>query len=222
MVETKNIYEGKASRVVRVLLVNWPKTWDLRTLAKEADVTLGTAQGVASNLLKENYAIRESQRGQFKLMNPWALLKRWAAHNNFVRRHQFVHYYTFEQEIEKFLEQIKSKSDKAPKYALTTLVGALKVAPYVRPTNIYLYVQSKEDAKKWGGLLNLSPIETSGNIIFVVPDDSNVFYGTQTIDGIKVVSKVQLYVDLLNYAGRGEEAAEALYKKIEKEWAQKG
>ncbi|MEW5996113.1 MAG: type IV toxin-antitoxin system AbiEi family antitoxin [Candidatus Micrarchaeota archaeon] len=220
MVEAKNMFEGKASRVVRVLLVKWPKTWDLRNLAKEAQVSLGTAQAVVNTLLKENYAIRESKRGEFKLMNPWTLLKRWAAYNTYNRRHKFVHYYTSEQEIEKFLEKMKSK--KGPPYALTTLVGALQVAPYVRPTNIHLYVQSEQDARKWAELLELQPTEQAGNIIFAIPDDSSIFYGVRDIGGIKVVSNIQLYVDLLNYPARGEEAAEQLYKKIEKEWAGKG
>lgn len=219
MPEAKNIFEGKASRVIRVLLVNWPKTWDLRTLAKEANVSLYTAQAVANSLLKGNYAIRESKRGELKLMNPITILKRWAAYNDFNKRHAFVHYYTFEQEIGKFLEQMKSK--KGPEYALTTLVGAQQIAPYVRPTDIYLYVQSAEDAKKWALLLDLKPVERAGNIAFVVPDDLEVFYGKQSINGIEIVSNAQLFIDLFNYPGRGEEASAELFKKIEKEWAKK-
>lgn len=203
--------------MIRVLLVNWPKTWNLRGLAKEADVSLPTAQRVSNTLLKENYAIRERKRGELKLMNPLLLLKRWAAYNHFASRHRFVRYYTFEQEIGKFLELMKSKP--GPPYALTTLVGALQIAPYVRPVDIYFYVQSEEDAKKWATLLDLKPTERGGNIVFVVPDDQQVFYGMQTINSINVVSNVQLYVDLFNYAGRGEEAADALIKKMEKDWA---
>lgn len=217
MIGTKNIFEGKASRIVRILLVNWPKKWNLRDLAKEANVTLGTAQKVANTLLKENYAIRERRRAEFKLMNPLRLLRRWGAYNDFSTRHEFVRYYTFEQEIGRFLEQIKSK--QGPQYALTTLVGALQVAPYVRATDVYLYVSSKDDAKKWAELLELKPVEREGNIIFVIPDDNYVFYGMQTINGVNVISNVQLYVDLFNYAGRGEEAADALIKKMEKDWA---
>ena len=215
----KNILEGRSSRVIRVLLTNWPKSWDLRSLAKEADVTLGTAQRVANTLLKEKYALRESKRGEFRLMDPVRLLRRWAAYTDFTSRHKFIHYYTFEQEIETFLELIKSKN--GPEYALTTLVGALQVAPPVRPTDLYLYIKSEEDAKKWAELLGLKPVEKAGNIIFVIPDDPHLFYHSQDINGIKIVSNIQLYVDLFNYPGRGEEAAAELVKKIEKEWAKK-
>ncbi len=220
MVEIKNLFEMSASRIIRVLLVKWPKTWDLRSLAKESGVSLGTAHTVAHTLLKGKYAIRESHRGEFKIINPWVLLKRWGAYNQYNNRHRFVHYYSYEHDMGKFLEQVKTKS--GPSYALTTLVGALQVAPYVRPTNIHIYVQSEKDAKQWAKLLDLAPIEETGNIIFAIPDDDHIFYGSQNINGINVVSNVQLYVDLLNYPARGEEAAEALYKKIEKDWIKKG
>jgi hypothetical protein len=219
MIEAKNMFEGKASRVIRVLLVNWPKSWDLRKLAEESDVSLSTAQAVANTLLKGAYAIRERKRAEFRLMEPLKLLRRWAAYNDFSSRHKFIHYYTFEQEIEKFLGMLKST--KGPEYALTTLVGALQVAPYVRPSDVYLYIKSEDDAKKLAGLLGLKPVERAGNIIFVIPDDLSIFYGSRVIDGVTVVSTVQLYADLFNYAGRGEEAAGELIKKIEKEWAKK-
>jgi hypothetical protein len=219
MIEAKNMFEGKASRVVRVLLVNWPRSWELRSLAKEANVSLSTAQAVANTLLKDGYAIRESKRAEFRLMDPLKLLRRWAAYNDFSSRHRFMHYYSFEEEIGKFLGRLKSV--KGPGYALTTLVGALQVAPYVRPSNVYLYVNSEDDAKKLAGSLDLKPVEKAGNIVFVIPDDPNILYGSQDINGVKVVSTVQLYADLFNYAGRGEEAAGELIKKIEKEWAKK-
>ena len=98
----------------------------------------------------------------------------------------------------------------------------MQVAPYVRPTNIYLYVQSEKDAKTLATLLELEPVEGTGNIIFAIPDDPAVFYGVQKINKLSIVSNVQLCVDLLNYAGRGEEAAGELFKKIERGWAKKG
>ena len=39
------------------------------------------------------------------------------------------------------------------------------------------------------------------------PYDKGVFYGVQDVNGVSVVSDVQLYLDLKKYRGRGEEAA---------------
>ncbi len=110
------------------------------------------------------------------------------------------------------------KAKKGPEYAFTALAGALLIAPFVRPTNAHIYVKTEEDAKNWANLLGLIPVEENGNVKFAIPKDEGVFYGSRTINGANVISYVQLYVDLLNYPGRGEEAAAEVKKVIEKRW----
>ena len=56
----------------------------------------------------------------------------------------------------------------------------------------------------------------------VIPYDEGVFYGTRQLEGVKVASSVQLYVDLYNFAGRGEEASSKVLEVVAKEWAKKG
>jgi hypothetical protein len=41
-----------------------------------------------------------------------------------------------------------------------------------------------------------------------------VYYGEQTIETLSVVSNVQLYLDLINYQGRGEEQATAIREQL--------
>jgi len=66
-------------------------------------------------------------------------------------------------------------------------------------------------------------VETGGNVSIVLPYDEGVFYGVSQVGGVKIVSKVQLYVDLFNYPARGEEAAEMMLRALENQWApQKG
>lgn len=52
----------------------------------------------------------------------------------------------------------------------------------------------------------------------VLPYDEGIFYGVSQVDGVNVVSKVQLFVDLFNYPARGEEAAEVMLRSLEKQW----
>ena len=97
------------------------------------------------------------------------------------------------------------------------------VAPYVRPTDFHLYVHpslGKDGPLLLARPLGLSPIEKSGNVKLVTPYDEGVFYGSAQAGGATVVSPVQLYVDLYNYPGRGEEAAEKVLEKIVKSWEQ--
>lgn len=103
---------------------------------------------------------------------------------------------------------------------LTVLSGAYLVAPYVRPTTIHFYIKQREKARIWVESLDLRPVEMGGNVSMVLPYDEGVFYGAGKVSGLNVVSKVQLYVDLYNYPARGEEAAEALSRDLNMEWAQ--
>ena len=213
------LFASKAIDIIRVLLIRYPKSWALRDLAGEANVSLGQAFKVSSALIKERLALRVSPRTELILMEPFSLLKRWAAVNNFTAHTRFIDYYSGEEDVLKFLEKLKSI--KTPEYALTGLAGALLIAPFVRPTNVHIYVNSEEDARKLARSLGLMPVEGSGNVKFAIAKGRGVFYGLNDINGVNVVSDVQLYVDLLNYPARGEEAAGEIYKRIEKRWKEK-
>jgi hypothetical protein len=211
-----NFFVGKSSDIIRVLLVNYPKTWTIRALSKEANVSLGWTSKVANSLMKEKFVIKESGRAELKLMAPSELLKKWATYNNFMVNTQFFDYYSIEQDITRFLGKFNNVN--GPDYALTGLAGAALVHPFVRPTDVFMYVKSEKDVKKWSELLQLMPVEKQGNIHFSLPESNGIFYGLQEKNGIKIVSDVQLYVDLLNYPGRGLEAAEPIINHITKNW----
>jgi hypothetical protein len=218
MAGLRSLFAGKSIKIIRVLLVDYPAELTLREICEKAGVSLRWASVVAKALIRENLALRESQKSALRIMAPSDLLRRWGAVNNFVANTKFVDYYSKEEDITKFFGQFKGK--KGPEYAFTALAGGLLTSPFVRPTNVHLYVKSEEDAKKWARLLDLVPVEKNGNVKFAVAESPGVFYGAKEIDGVRVVSDVQLYVDLLNYPARGEEAAQAVLKVIEKRWKQ--
>ena len=220
MSELRSLYTGKAIEVLRVLLVDYPKELNLREICAKSGVSIRWASVVANALVHEGLALRESAKSKLKIMEPLDLLKRWAAVNNFAANTQFMDYYSAEEDITKFFSKFKGKN--IPEYAFTVLAGGLLVAPYVRPTNVHLYVKSEKDAKKWASMLDLLSVEKNGNVKFAIPKTLGVFYGAKEIDGVKVVSDIQLYVDLLNYPARGEEAAQAVLKVIENRWKTEG
>jgi hypothetical protein len=211
-----NIFQGKAQDILRVLLVRYPKTWTLREICKEAGVSLRWASVVSKALINERMALRDTDRGGLRIMAPEGLLRRWANYRNFAANTRFLDYYMEEDDISALFSRFKGK--QGPEYALTCLAGGLLAAPFVRPANAHVYVKNEESAKRWAELLRLQPVEKNGNVKFAIAKGSGVFYGSHPISGTKVVSNVQLYVDLLNYPGRGEEAAGEILKKIEKDW----
>ena len=211
-----NLFVGKASSILRVLLVNHPKTWTLRELAREAGVSLGWSSKVSEALIRERLAIRDRERAELKLITPADLLRRWASFTNFEAHNGFIQYYSAESDVAKFLSSFKGMA--GPDYAITGLAGALLAAPLVKPSNTHIYVRSEGDAKAWAQLLGLSPVEGDGNVKFVVAADKSTFYGSRTAAGARIVSDAQLFVDLFNYPNTGREAAEEIFKAIERQW----
>ena len=58
------------------------------------------------------------------------------------------------------------------------------------------------------------PVSQGGNLHIQVPYYGKAaFYGCRRLDGVRLVSDVQLFLDLVHYPVRGAEAAEALLRK---------
>lgn len=219
-----NIFEPKATRVLRALLVNPQRNWTIRGLAREMEISPGYAHAVISTLIDLGHVAR-TENYRIKVVNPTVLLRRWAAYHQYDKMNTFLEYHTFEREIDRFIQQLSQTSDS--NYALTVLAGASLIAPHVRPVDIHIYIKKKEDATTLSKALNLQPIPKGGNVKLVIPYDEGVFYGRQTanlwisdqvVSPVNVVSDVQLFVDLYNYPARGLEAAEHLYERIVEKW----
>jgi len=210
----KNIFAPKSSRILRVLLVNFGKDWDERELAAEAGVSNGLAHYVCKTLVELGFAAR-NVRNRIILVDPLRLLKMWASNNLYDRVNRFLDYFTLEREVDRFVEKFAGLDLE---YAFCGLVGAWLVAPYVRPVDVHIYIPSESAAKEIAERFDLNPTPRGGNVKFVLPYDEGVFYGVQRVKGVKVVSNVQLFVDLYNFPARGEEASSQILEVILKEW----
>jgi len=62
--------------------------------------------------------------------------------------------------------------------------------------------------------------EVSGGEYYdlLTPYDEGVFYAASSIDGIMTASLVQVYLDVISSRARGQEAAEAIRRKLEAAW----
>jgi len=218
----RNIFQAKSSRIVRVLLTDPRRTWVLRELADEAQVSLGLAFYVTSALVEMGLGDRD-ERNRFILTDPHRLIRQWAASYNYLFLNKFSEYYTFDTEFDTFMSRFgKLLTPIKSKYALTLHAAAWLIAPYVKPTDFHIYLHPDIGKMQFPGLvrtLGISPVERSGNVKFVEPYDKGVFYSSRLVNGIRIVSPIQIYVDLLNHPGRGEEAAQKLLEKINKEWS---
>ncbi len=203
-----SLFAPKSSRVLRVLLNNPGRVWKTQDLADEARVSLGQVANVKKLLLDREWITKQDG---FSLTAPWMLLDEWANVYTY-RKNEVRNYYSLKSIPEMEDDLAKVCREKDIKYALTGFSGAARFAPAVRFTRIMAYVyNTKEDM---ASLLNLKEVESGANVTLLGPYDEGVFYGTQVNENIRIVSPVQLYLDLKGYKGRGEEAAEVLLRDV--------
>ena len=96
--------------------------------------------------------------------------------------------------------------------AFTGFSGAARFAPAVRYQRVSAYVGGDVDAV--AKELGLKPVPSGANVTLITPYDDGVFFGTRKVEGAPVVSPVQIYLDLIQNKGRGEEAASAILEEV--------
>jgi len=214
----KTIYYPKSSRALRVMLCNPKKEWFVKYLAKEANISIGQASLVKSKLL-ENELIEESKSNKkvkFKLLNPEILLNEWVKNYDY-KNNNIFNYYSLEniKTIEKRISDYCSL--KKVRYAFTLTSGSSKIAPFLRYNRVFFYYSG--NIEEMSKELGFKKVTTGPNISILKPYDEGIYYGLQEIDGTSIVSDIQLYLDLITYKERGEEAAKFLLEqRIRKQW----
>jgi len=209
----RSLYSPKAERILRVLLDNTKRAWKMAELAQAAEVSLGQTANVKKLLLDREW-LSMSADG-ISLITPSALLDEWGQAYNF-RRNNVQDYYGLAElpEIEAQLAETCQRLGQ--RYALTGFSSAARIAPMVRYQKASAYV--KGDVRSLIETLGWKAVTSGANISLLIPYDDGVFYGVNDIDEITIASPVQTYLDLQSIRGRGQEAAQAVRKEIEKIW----
>ena len=206
----KNLFSPISTRIIRALLIDPSSDWSIKSLSNKTGASLGYTHRVVERLLNEKLLLRD-KNFRLKLNDPKKLLEDWRETYSY-RENTIYPLYTFEKNKDTFFKKILkiSKSNNL-KYALTLHSGAHLIAPYVRFTEIHFYIDSLLEL--WKEKLDLRPVESGANVYLLKPYDMGVFQDIQTINELKVVSNIQLYLDLYNYPKRGREQAEFLREK---------
>lgn len=204
----RSLYSPKATRVLRVLFSSPGKSWRFKDLSEEARVSLGQVSNVKKLLLDREW-VRESPQG-LALVEPESLLSEWAQNYDF-RKNPSSDLYSLSSISDIESELARICRERNLQYVLTGFSGAARLAPMVRYQRVSAFVEEIDDDIP--AALNLKPVSSGANVSLFTPYDDGVFYGSRRIDGIEIASPIQLYLDLLGFRGRGEEAANALLEK---------
>ena len=202
-----NPFRGKASRIVRALLANPARWWEVTEIAKSVDVSVGLVAKTLRSLEEEAYTRRDKRR-RVRLRDAEPLLRRWAERsmNPFRRSARFTSTVGDPDAITSELASALSGTGR--RYAITRLAAARFVEPYAPAAVVDIYVD--DDPGSVGEDLQLYPVDRGESVRLVNPDDTGAFQFRAVTSGITIVNPVQLYVDLRNGGGREPEVAEQL------------
>lgn len=200
---------GAASAIMRTMLNEPRKQWQVTSLARESGRAIGTVSNVKS-FLRDRDWIKEGTTA-FKLQNIKELLYAWA--KDYHRRDARSYgYYSLETvpELEQEISEWSAAHDNGA--VLGGFSAAARYAPVVRYKKVDVYVEPQffdEFIKD----LDLRPVDSGGNVVITIPHDETPCMYARMLHGSYVTSPAQTVIDLLGNAGRGEEAADAIIRK---------
>ncbi|HXA98244.1 MAG TPA: type IV toxin-antitoxin system AbiEi family antitoxin [Candidatus Dormibacteraeota bacterium] len=206
----KSLFAPRATRVVRVLLVDPQHAWRLEELAKAAEVSLGHAHNVVKRLEELSWVERNGQQ-RIQLTRAGDLLDAWVDAYAYTQN-DLQAYFSHERITRGLVAELGRVAHEARRrYAFTLHSGAALVAPNVRFPAIHCYLEG--DPEPVARALGLRPGEGEGNIYLLAPYDHGVFYSPMAKGGLPVVCLPQLYADLYHYERRGREQAAHLRRE---------
>ncbi len=206
----KSLFAPRATRVVRVLLVDPQHAWRLEELAKAAEVSLGHAHNVVKRLEELSWLERGDHQ-RIQLTRAGDLLDAWVESYSYEVNPSET-YFSPERVTRKLVGDVaRAAHAEGRRYAFTLHAGAALVAPNVRFPAIHCYVEGSPEPI--ARALGLRPGEGEGNVNLLTPYDPGVFYAPMAKSGLPVVCLPQLYADLYHYERRGREQAAHLRRE---------
>lgn len=209
-----NLYAAKTERVLRVLLTYPYKTWKTKNLAEEADISMGMITHIRRRLEEEEW-VKHKEVG-FSLSNPQELLTDWVNHYDFLNHEQYD-FYTMEPLIDAETRVIETCEKKNIISALTGFSAANYLAPMVKGQKSTIFIN--QDVLEVAREAGLKRVNSGANVNLINPYDPGVFWNRTKVQDLNTATPVQVYLDLMQMRGRGEEAANFLFAEvIQKQW----
>ncbi len=208
-----NPFSLKGSSIVRVMLEFPDRSWQVQQLAREARVSLGLVSKSKQALVDEGFVRMDA--GRVWLQDPEGLLRAWRA--------------AYRQEVEPLDLYVMDDLPKAErlladrcaaadvKYALASFSAAWLLAPMVRVQRMTMLIEGSAEADQTRELIaaiGAKHVDSGANLTLWFTRDPSMFYGGRMIEGRPVTSPIQTYLDCVGKAGRGEEAAQAVFEQL--------
>jgi len=209
-----NPFTLKSSRVVRVLLSHREQEWtqadlEARTGISRALVSLTLADLIERELVERTRAGSRHVAALYRAKDFSRLLDAWSEEDRWPKRTSIRQYSVLAGNLVELAEMAREALG-AQNVFFTQWFAAHLRHPHTTPPLVSAYVKRKSlQAITWA-----RQVDSGGNLWLIAPKDEGVFQETQTAGGFKLVSDLQIYLDLLPVGQRGPEQAQAL-----REWA---
>jgi len=211
-IKTDTIFEKSSvvsSKILRMIFTDINKCWRIKHLSEAVGCSIGQVSKVI-NYLQENAWIEKTKEG-YKLLDPKGLIKEWSStYGNKETRSFSTYCLNAPAALERKIADMKN--EMGIDCYLTGFSGGVRYAPVVRYNKVHVYMFPKDIAEAMD-YLSLKEVDSGANVIIYCLDNDSFIKDAKEIDGCKVVSPVQIYLDAMQLKGRGEELAEAVYNK---------
>src|SRR6058998_4316 len=179
----RSLFAPRATRVIRVLLVEPGRAWRLEELGRAAEVSLGHSHNVISRLEDLRWVARD-QAQRIHLGKPADLLESWRESYTY-RANEIASYFVPERVNRRLMADVaRAAAAEGRRYAFTLGAGLSLVAPQPRLSGLHCYLEG--DPAPVAAALGLRPAgETDGALHLLSPYDPGVFYGVLEKAGLK-------------------------------------
>lgn len=202
-------FSDKASLIIRELIANYGKTRGVRELANLLKLSPGFVSKIVIELEERGY-IEKSIKG-LHLKNPEELIAEWVNRYN-IKDNQQYKYFLPVLSADEVLERIRALNLPESGYALSAQAGANLIYPYASYDVVHVYAEDESMRDFFIKSLQLEAVESGENVILMEPKyKKSALYRSRKVKCLRVVSDLQLYLDLYHYPKRGREQAEKIY-----------
>ena len=208
-----NPFSPKSSGIARMLLENPSRSWQVQELAREAQVSLGLVSKAKQALIDEGFVRMVAARVQ--LQDPVGLLRAWqAAYRPDVEP---LDLYVMDDLAKAEQVLVECCAAAGVRCALAGFSAAWLLAPMVRVQRTTMLIEGVLEADRTRELMaaiGAKHVDSGANLTLWFARQPSMFYAARTIEGRPVTSPIQTYLDCVGKAGRGEEAAQAVFEQL--------
>jgi hypothetical protein len=201
-------FAPKSARISRTLLLDPKRWWRQRDLAAATGLDDGSVSRTVRRLGVEQ--LLERREAEIRPRDPGLLLDAWAEGYRF-DRHESVRGHVSGSGVDLARSLAEGLAGRDVHFAFTGLPAAWAIDGFARFRLVSIYIDG--DPRAAADMLAVRREIKGANVQLLGPDDRGVFDGEGEYDGLRCVSPVQAYLDLLALPERAVEAAEHLRRR---------